>query len=47
MDEAFDSQVFSHICPLPPPPPQDQYIFCYQVILYVLRCLQAEESISG
>lgn len=26
---------------------QDQYIFCYQVILYVLRCLQAEENISG
>ncbi|XP_035040325.2 tyrosine-protein phosphatase non-receptor type 13 isoform X2 [Hippoglossus stenolepis] len=26
---------------------EDQYIFCYQVILYVLRCLQAEESISG
>uniref|UniRef100_A0A6Q2XAT9 Protein tyrosine phosphatase non-receptor type 13 n=1 Tax=Esox lucius TaxID=8010 RepID=A0A6Q2XAT9_ESOLU len=25
----------------------DQYIFCYQVILYVLRCLQAEEKISG
>uniref|UniRef100_A0A8D3CP77 Protein tyrosine phosphatase non-receptor type 13 n=1 Tax=Scophthalmus maximus TaxID=52904 RepID=A0A8D3CP77_SCOMX len=25
----------------------DQYIFCYQVILYVLRCLQAEENISG
>uniref|UniRef100_A0A672Z2N5 Protein tyrosine phosphatase non-receptor type 13 n=1 Tax=Sphaeramia orbicularis TaxID=375764 RepID=A0A672Z2N5_9TELE len=23
------------------------YIFCYQVILYVLRCLQAEEKISG
>uniref|UniRef100_H3C1Z1 Tyrosine-protein phosphatase non-receptor type 13 n=1 Tax=Tetraodon nigroviridis TaxID=99883 RepID=H3C1Z1_TETNG len=22
---------------------EDQYIFCYQVILYVLRCLQAEE----
>ncbi|XP_032395191.1 tyrosine-protein phosphatase non-receptor type 13 isoform X2 [Etheostoma spectabile] len=26
---------------------EDQYIFCYQVILYVLRCLQAEENISG
>ncbi|XP_037401932.1 tyrosine-protein phosphatase non-receptor type 13 isoform X2 [Pygocentrus nattereri] len=26
---------------------EDQYIFCYQVILYVLRCLQAEEKISG
>ncbi|XP_028318120.1 tyrosine-protein phosphatase non-receptor type 13 isoform X2 [Gouania willdenowi] len=26
---------------------EDQYIFCYQVILYVLRCLQADESISG
>uniref|UniRef100_A0A672HGG0 Tyrosine-protein phosphatase non-receptor type 13 n=1 Tax=Salarias fasciatus TaxID=181472 RepID=A0A672HGG0_SALFA len=26
---------------------EDQYIFCYQVILYVLRCLQAEEHISG
>lgn len=26
---------------------QDQYIFCYQVVLYVLRCLQAEENISG
>ncbi|XP_034565082.1 tyrosine-protein phosphatase non-receptor type 13 isoform X2 [Notolabrus celidotus] len=26
---------------------EDQYIFCYQVILYVLRCLQAEETISG
>lgn len=26
---------------------QDQYIFCYQVILYVLRCLQAEENISA
>uniref|UniRef100_A0A3B1INP2 Protein tyrosine phosphatase non-receptor type 20 n=1 Tax=Astyanax mexicanus TaxID=7994 RepID=A0A3B1INP2_ASTMX len=25
----------------------EQYIFCYQVILYVLRCLQAEEKISG
>ncbi|CAL9682119.1 unnamed protein product [Knipowitschia caucasica] len=26
---------------------EDQYVFCYQVILYVLRCLQAEEKISG
>uniref|UniRef100_A0AAZ3SPN9 Tyrosine-protein phosphatase non-receptor type 13 n=1 Tax=Oncorhynchus tshawytscha TaxID=74940 RepID=A0AAZ3SPN9_ONCTS len=26
---------------------EEQYIFCYQVILYVLRCLQAEEKISG
>uniref|UniRef100_A0A669E9N5 Tyrosine-protein phosphatase non-receptor type 20 n=1 Tax=Oreochromis niloticus TaxID=8128 RepID=A0A669E9N5_ORENI len=26
---------------------EEQYIFCYQVILYVLRCLQAEENISG
>ncbi|XP_062411095.1 tyrosine-protein phosphatase non-receptor type 13 isoform X9 [Sardina pilchardus] len=26
---------------------EEQYIFCYQVILYVLRCLQAEETISG
>ncbi|XP_046724590.1 tyrosine-protein phosphatase non-receptor type 13 isoform X4 [Silurus meridionalis] len=26
---------------------EDQYIFCYQVILYVLRCLQAEEKMSG
>uniref|UniRef100_A0A672SQU9 Tyrosine-protein phosphatase non-receptor type 13 n=1 Tax=Sinocyclocheilus grahami TaxID=75366 RepID=A0A672SQU9_SINGR len=26
---------------------EDQYIFCYQVILYVLRCLQAEEKLSG
>ncbi|XP_068190464.1 tyrosine-protein phosphatase non-receptor type 13 isoform X3 [Antennarius striatus] len=26
---------------------EDQYIFCYHVILYVLRCLQAEENISG
>ncbi|XP_034047388.1 tyrosine-protein phosphatase non-receptor type 13 isoform X2 [Thalassophryne amazonica] len=26
---------------------EDQYVFCYQVILYVLRCLQAEENISG
>ncbi|XP_026152952.1 tyrosine-protein phosphatase non-receptor type 13 isoform X2 [Mastacembelus armatus] len=26
---------------------EDQYIFCYQVILYVLRCLQAEENMSG
>ncbi|XP_047425832.1 tyrosine-protein phosphatase non-receptor type 13 isoform X2 [Mugil cephalus] len=26
---------------------EDQYIFCYQVILYVLRCLQADENISG
>ncbi|XP_064164989.1 tyrosine-protein phosphatase non-receptor type 13 isoform X1 [Anguilla rostrata] len=26
---------------------EEQYIFCYQVILYVLRCLQADEKISG
>ncbi|XP_051955635.1 tyrosine-protein phosphatase non-receptor type 13-like isoform X5 [Xyrauchen texanus] len=26
---------------------EEQYIFCYQVILYVLRCLQAEEKLSG
>uniref|UniRef100_A0A671RBN6 Tyrosine-protein phosphatase non-receptor type 13-like n=1 Tax=Sinocyclocheilus anshuiensis TaxID=1608454 RepID=A0A671RBN6_9TELE len=26
---------------------EEQYIFCYQVILYVLRCLQAEEQLSG
>uniref|UniRef100_G3PVK5 Protein tyrosine phosphatase non-receptor type 13 n=1 Tax=Gasterosteus aculeatus aculeatus TaxID=481459 RepID=G3PVK5_GASAC len=26
---------------------EEQYVFCYQVILYVLRCLQAEENISG
>ncbi|MGH0139081.1 UNVERIFIED_CONTAM: hypothetical protein FKN15_022479 [Acipenser sinensis] len=26
---------------------EEQYVFCYQVILYVLRCLQAEEKISG
>ncbi|XP_038130998.1 tyrosine-protein phosphatase non-receptor type 13 isoform X2 [Cyprinodon tularosa] len=26
---------------------EEQYIFCYQVILYVLRCLQAEENVSG
>ncbi|XP_058270710.1 tyrosine-protein phosphatase non-receptor type 13 isoform X3 [Hemibagrus wyckioides] len=26
---------------------EEQYIFCYQVILYVLRCLQAEEKMSG
>ncbi|XP_005161523.1 tyrosine-protein phosphatase non-receptor type 13 isoform X5 [Danio rerio] len=26
---------------------EEQYIFCYQVILYVLRCLQAEEELSG
>ncbi|KAM9306684.1 tyrosine-protein phosphatase non-receptor type 13 isoform 2-T2 [Pholidichthys leucotaenia] len=26
---------------------EDQYIFCYQVILYVLRCILAEENISG
>ncbi|XP_060791346.1 tyrosine-protein phosphatase non-receptor type 13 isoform X2 [Neoarius graeffei] len=26
---------------------EEQYIFCYQVILYVLRCLQTEEMMSG
>ncbi|KAK7143198.1 hypothetical protein R3I93_014385 [Phoxinus phoxinus] len=26
---------------------EEQYIFCYQVVLYVLRCLQAEEKLSG
>uniref|UniRef100_A0A673HY38 Tyrosine-protein phosphatase non-receptor type 20 n=1 Tax=Sinocyclocheilus rhinocerous TaxID=307959 RepID=A0A673HY38_9TELE len=26
---------------------EEQYIFCYRVILYVLRCLQAEEQLSG
>ncbi|XP_077050302.1 tyrosine-protein phosphatase non-receptor type 13 isoform X6 [Siphateles boraxobius] len=26
---------------------EEQYVFCYQVILYVLRCLQAEEKLSG
>ncbi|XP_043952121.1 tyrosine-protein phosphatase non-receptor type 13 [Gambusia affinis] len=26
---------------------EEQYIFCYQVALYVLRCLKAEENISG
>ncbi|XP_060747703.1 tyrosine-protein phosphatase non-receptor type 13 isoform X3 [Tachysurus vachellii] len=26
---------------------EEQYIFCYQVILYVLRCLQAEEKMLG
>nr|XP_055035683.1 tyrosine-protein phosphatase non-receptor type 13 isoform X1 [Misgurnus anguillicaudatus] len=26
---------------------EEQYIFCYQVILYVLRCLQEEEKLSG
>ncbi|KAM9450564.1 tyrosine-protein phosphatase non-receptor type 13 isoform 2-T2 [Clarias gariepinus] len=26
---------------------EEQYIFCYHVILYVLRCLQAEEKMSG
>nr|XP_014345459.1 PREDICTED: tyrosine-protein phosphatase non-receptor type 13 [Latimeria chalumnae] len=26
---------------------EDQYIFCYQVILYVLRCLQAEEGVQN
>ncbi|KAM4720013.1 tyrosine-protein phosphatase non-receptor type 13 isoform 2-T3 [Anableps anableps] len=26
---------------------EEQYIFCYQVVLYVLRCLLAEENISG
>ncbi|XP_056298467.1 tyrosine-protein phosphatase non-receptor type 13-like [Pseudoliparis swirei] len=26
---------------------EEQYVFYYQVILYVLRCLQAEENISG
>ncbi|TSK72179.1 Tyrosine-protein phosphatase non-receptor type 13 [Bagarius yarrelli] len=26
---------------------EEQYVFCYQVILYVLRCLQAEEKMSG
>ncbi|XP_017347794.1 tyrosine-protein phosphatase non-receptor type 13 isoform X2 [Ictalurus punctatus] len=26
---------------------EEQYIFCYQVILYVLRCLQVEEKMSG
>ncbi|XP_037548200.1 tyrosine-protein phosphatase non-receptor type 13 [Nematolebias whitei] len=26
---------------------EEQYIFCYQVILYVLRCLQVEENVSG
>ncbi|XP_066566845.1 tyrosine-protein phosphatase non-receptor type 13 isoform X2 [Amia ocellicauda] len=26
---------------------EEQYVFCYQVVLYVLRCLQAEEKISG
>ncbi|XP_051533072.1 tyrosine-protein phosphatase non-receptor type 13 isoform X2 [Myxocyprinus asiaticus] len=26
---------------------EEQYIFCYQVILYVLRCLQVEEKLSG
>lgn len=26
---------------------QDQYIFCYRVIHYVLECLQEDKNISG
>lgn len=26
---------------------EEQYVFCYQVILHVLRCLQTEEKLSG